>query len=149
MIDKAIILEKLINHHEQLVIELNKTLLDLAEESNLTVDETIDLEDSSYQDYSSDMKLHYDALLSNSLKDLEKLKSFVEASTHEVVPGALVVTDQLLFFIGVATPKLHIKDYQTLIGISIDSEMFMLLKSKQAGDEFEYDQKKLFIRSII
>ncbi|MEP7321141.1 MAG: hypothetical protein ABI761_04445 [Saprospiraceae bacterium] len=149
MIDKTFILEKLISHHEQLVTELNKTILDLSAEADLPENETVDIEDSSYQNYASDMRLHYNELLTNSINDLEKLKSYEGLSTREVGPGALVVTDPVMFFIGVATPRLHLKTYQTLIGISPGSDMYKILLSKKEGEEIMFELGKVRIKAIL
>lgn len=148
-IDKAKILEKLIFHHEQLVVELNKTIQDLSLEADLPEGETVDLEDASHQNLSSDMKQHYEALVANSQRDLDKLRSYIDIPMDTIGPGALVVTDHVMFFIGVATPKLHLKDYPVLVGISTDSDIFKVLQNKNTGDLFHFDGQMLRIKNIL
>ena len=141
MVDKSYILGKLTHHLEQLVAELNKTLIDLKSESDLPEDESIDPEDSSYQNYNSEMIQHYRSLLNLSVADLEKLRSFGNQ--------AIIITDLVLIFVGVAIPKLHLKEHQTLLGISIDSPIYQALRSKKVGDLFEFEEKELKIKNII
>ena len=149
MVDKSYILGKLTHHLEQLVAELNKTLIDLKSESDLPEDESIDPEDSSYQNYNSEMIQHYRSLLNLSVADLEKLRSFGNQATDLIGPGALIITDLVLIFVGVAIPKLHLKEHQTLLGISIDSPIYQALRSKKVGELFEFEEKELKIKNII
>ncbi len=146
--EKNVILGKLIYHLEQLSLELNKTLQDLKEESKLPEAEAVDMDDFSYLNFSSEMIEHYQSLLSFSLNDLEKLRSYEGKECTSIEPGALIWTDQILFFVGVATPKFHLRDHQLLIGISEDSPIYKEFKDSQVGDFIHIDGKSLKIKSI-
>lgn len=148
-IEKSTVQNKLIYHFEQLCSELNNTLLNLKAEAALTEDETVNMDDASYQNHAVEMIEHYQNLLNNSSAELKKLQSYEKIICHTIQPGALVITEELMIFIGVATPKLHLKDHQILIGISEESPLYKNMHGKKIGEFIPMDDKSLKIRSIL
>lgn len=62
--------------------------------------------------------------------DAEKISESVE-------PGAVVVTDQRIFFISTSVDLVEING-QSLFGISTKAPIYQIMKGKKSGDSFEF-----------
>lgn len=148
MTDKKKIINQILNHQEAVISELKATIQNLEHEADLPEGEVIDPEDTSYQSSSIEMLSHYRTLLVSAENDLYKLNNLAEVETNRVMPGALVVTDEILFFIGIPMKSITMPGGRQLIGVSPDSEIVSQLESKQSGDTFDFGDTSLLIRSI-
>ena len=66
--------------------------------------------------------------------------------TH-VEPGAVVITDQLTFFIGVSSEKVEL-DGEIFFGISTKAPIYAGLKGLQKGERFQFNETKYLIEDI-
>ena len=76
---------------------------------------------------------------------LNSLNASKESTTIE--PGAVVVTDQLTFFIGVSSEKVEV-DGETFFGISTKAPIYANMVGLQKGDSFQYNETKYLIENI-
>ncbi|HNR09192.1 MAG TPA: hypothetical protein PKM27_17860 [Saprospiraceae bacterium] len=148
MQDKKKILQQIRNHQEAMISELKATIQNLEHEADLPEGEVIDPEDASFQSASMEMLSHYRTLLVNAENDLYKLNNLSEVETDRVAPGALVVTDEILLYIGIPVKSIPMSGGRTLIGVSPDSEIVNQLEAKKTGDAFDFGDTTLVIRSI-
>ena len=76
---------------------------------------------------------------------LNSLNASKESTTIE--PGAVVVTDQLTFFIGVSSEKVEV-DGETFFGISTKAPIYANMVGLQKGDSFQYNETKYLIENV-
>lgn len=148
MTDKKHIIDQILTRQEAVIREFNATIQNLEHEADLPEGEVIDPEDTSFQSTSIEMLSHYRTLLVNAENDLYKLNNLAGVEADRVMPGALVVTDEILFFIGIPMKSITLPGGRQLIGVSPDSEIVGQLESKKAGDSFDFGDTRLVIRSI-
>jgi hypothetical protein len=80
----------------------------------------------------------------NELKFLQR----VDCGPHDSIqPGSIVETNQFNFFIGHTFPPINLEKGR-LIGISLDSPFYEVLKTKKAGESFEFNTHNYTIISI-
>lgn len=71
----------------------------------------------------------------------------VSGESTQVEPGAVVVTDQLTFFIGVSSEKVEV-DGQIIFGISTKAPIYANMIRLQKGNSFQYNETKYLIEDI-
>ncbi|MEO7309403.1 MAG: hypothetical protein ABIX01_03320 [Chitinophagaceae bacterium] len=81
----------------------------------------------------------------NDLNTLQSIDPTVEYST--VQPGALVTTDQLLFFIAISTEKFEIGG-ATVIGISARAPIYQAMLGLAKGDSFKFNDMDYLIEAL-
>jgi len=80
--------------------------------------------------------------------EMEVLRSIDPAdAAHQVERGAVVVTDQRIFFIGVSSEEMQI-DGQKIFGMSEHAPLYSHMRGLRAGDHFEYNKTKYVIADI-
>ena len=78
---------------------------------------------------------HEVGFLKKELMDLETIDP--QKICNHVEPGAVVVTDQRIFFISTSVEQLEING-QSVFGISVKAPIYPSMKDKKAGDFFQY-----------
>lgn len=86
--------------------------------------------------------------LTFAIKELEFLKT-IDASDENtsVSPGAIVITEQMIFFIGISNDKIQI-DGNEIICISTKAPIYAAMKGLKKGDMFEYNKTKYSLKNI-
>ncbi|MEO7768082.1 MAG: hypothetical protein ABIS01_11675 [Ferruginibacter sp.] len=85
------------------------------------------------------------AISTTDLNYLKSLSSIEEYST--VQAGALVFTDDLLFFIAISTEKFEIGGV-TIIGISVRAPIYKAMEGLAKGDSFKFNETEYLIKEL-
>jgi len=78
--------------------------------------------------------------------ELEKIK--INVISISVQPGSLVFTSDNIYFISISAGKINI-DNQVYFAISAESPIGIALLRKKMGEEINFNNKIIFIKSII
>ncbi len=76
---------------------------------------------------------------------LDSLDASKESTVVE--PGAIVVTDQLAFFIGISSDKIEI-DGETIFGISTKAPIYRSMEGLQKGNSFQFNETSYYIEQV-
>lgn len=80
--------------------------------------------------------------------EMEILRSIDPANTTDHVErGAVVVTDQRIFFIGVSSEDIEV-DGQKVFGMSDKAPLYIHMKGLKESDTFEFNKTRYLIRDI-
>jgi hypothetical protein len=80
--------------------------------------------------------------------EMEILRSIdPEDPAHQVERGAIVVTDQRVFFIGVSTEDISI-DGVKIFGMSEKAPLYSHMKGLKSGDSFQFNTTRYEIKAI-
>lgn len=83
-----------------------------------------------------------------STTDLHYLKSLAPLAEYSTVqPGALVMTNEILFFIAISTEKFEI-DGITVIGISVRAPIYKVMEGLAKGDSFKFNEMEYLIEEL-
>jgi transcription elongation GreA/GreB family factor len=64
-----------------------------------------------------------------------------------VAPGAVVVTEQFVFFIGVSSEKVEVEG-ETVFGISTKAPIYANMRGLEKGDMFQFNETKYIIEEV-
>ncbi len=91
---------------------------------------------------------NYEKELLFSEMEMNQLKSLNPSIACTIVePGAIVMTDQLNFYISIPTDKIEING-ESFIGISVKSPIYKVMQGKKKGDGFEYNERAYTILQV-
>ncbi|MFT5715787.1 MAG: putative Fe-S cluster-containing protein [Flavobacterium sp.] len=71
----------------------------------------------------------------------------VTKESSVVEPGATIVTDQLIFFIGISSEKVEIEGV-TIVGISTRAPIYANMKGLQKGSSFQFNETNYVIEEV-
>ncbi len=95
-----------------------------------------------------DLLGNYEKQLTFSQMEMNQLKSLNPSVANSIVePGAIVMTDQLNFYISVPTDKIEI-DSESFIGISVKSPIYAVMRGKKKGDGFTFNETNYTILDL-
>lgn len=134
---KTEILNELIKSQKSIIAQLVNELENLHVFADIDEDDVIEPEDLSHKVEASEAEILFSKQLNRARKDLSFLESNINTVASEVKPGAMVFTDKYIFFIGVATMPLDIKD-KTVLGISAKAPIYGVMKAKKAGEVISF-----------
>ena len=81
-------------------------------------------------------------------QEMAFLNSLVETKESTLVePGAVVVTDQLTFFIGISSEKTEINN-ETIFGISTKAPIYKGMEGLQKGNSFQFNETSYVIEDV-
>lgn len=81
-------------------------------------------------------------------QELFFLNSLNAANESTVVePGAVVVTEEITFFIGVSSEKVEVSG-EEFFGISTKAPIYTSMKGLEKGSKFQYNEAKYVIKDI-
>ncbi len=90
----------------------------------------------------------YEKELAFSTMDLDYLKSLKPTAEYSTVqPGALIITNDLLFFIAISTEKFEING-ETVIGISDRAPLYKVMEGLAKGDSFKFNETEYVIEEL-
>lgn len=91
---------------------------------------------------------NYEKELNFSQMEMNQLQSLDPSKSNSMVePGAIVITDQLNFYISIPTDKIEI-DGDTFLGISIKAPIYAAMKGKKKGDTFQFNETTYKITDV-
>jgi transcription elongation factor GreA len=145
--NKEKIKETLIGIQQGKVKELTERVGVILGDIDIDDNDTIDPEDLSHQQESNELLMLYKTQLEKSKNELKFLQR-VDCGPHDSIqPGSIVETNQFNFFIGHTFPPINLEKGR-LIRISLDSPFYEVLKTKKAGESFEFNEHNYTIISI-
>ncbi|HRN92294.1 MAG TPA: hypothetical protein PLS87_07700 [Ferruginibacter sp.] len=146
--NKAAILEKIIEEQQKIVESMITSSEEYREESD--IDETggtIDPEDLSNQTNAKEMEMRMRVMLDNAKAELDKLKQYEGLEKDEIAPGALVDAGDKMFFIGSGFASMQAFGKE-LLGVSLDAPAYRAMAGKKAGDSFTLGNDTYSIVSV-
>ncbi|WP_179334847.1 hypothetical protein [Winogradskyella costae] len=89
----------------------------------------------------------------NYLSDANKMREQLKLVrpnlvSDNVVLGSLVKTDSITFYIALSLGKVEVEDSEYYI-ISLASPLGQLLKNRQKGDQFKFNEKSYEIKAVL
>ncbi len=83
------------------------------------------------------------------LKDELEILSNIDADGEisEVAPGAVVVTDQRIFFVSVSIEQVEVNGQQ-IFGMSTKAPIYQALRGKVAGDKLDFNGIHYYIQDV-
>ena len=145
--EKEKILQLIALHLEGNVRELNKSLEDYKNASNLDEGDTIDPEDYSQQAEQKEMSYQMQIQLDNAQSGLSRLKDFSGKTFSVAKAGALIETDKNWILLGVSIPSLQVGNKE-LLGISPESPAFAVINGKAKGESFNLGKNSFTILEV-
>ncbi len=144
---KQEILQHVIDEQEKVIANLQEAEARDEELADYETDTSVDIDDKSQQDQSTDMANFYEEEMEDNSDTIATLKQNLDYSTDKVELGALVETSVGYFFIGTAFPPTNYKGKQVM-GVSLDSPVYDENKNKKAGEELTARSRKVVIDKI-
>ena len=145
--EKEKILQLIARHLEGNVRELNKSLEDYINASNLDEGDTIDPEDYSQQAEQKEMSYQMQIQLDKAQSGLSRLKDFSGKTFSVAKTGALIETDKNWILLGVSIPSLQVGNKE-LLGISPESPAFAVINGKTKGESFNLGKNSFTILEV-
>jgi len=146
--NKEEVLQAISKHMESNIKDLNQSLADYEDASNLDESDTIDPEDFSQQSEGKEMQYQVKSQLDRAHSGLSQLKEFSGKSYTVAKSGALIETDKNWFLLGISFPALKV-DGKELLGISPESPAFNVLNGKSKGESFTLGKNNYTILNIL
>lgn len=147
MINKEKLIEVLVQHQKLKINELKDRLKMAIEAADIDESDTLDPEDYSHQNEANDIKLIFENQLRTVERDLKQLLLIDTSSKNNVVPGALIFTDNFNFFVGISFPSILFEEIN-IMGISTETPIYIEIQGKKSGDKFTISEKTYSILSI-
>ncbi len=145
--NKQTLKQHFVELQNQVILNTKDKLSSVMSMADIDESDTIDPEDFSHQAEATEMKLLFTEKLSRAENELRQLENLDVSGKSKVEPGALVITDELTFFIGHAAMPSDF-DGMRVVGISTDSPIYSVMSNKTEGDSFEYADNKYKIKGI-
>jgi hypothetical protein len=145
--NKEKIKETLFSINSQIINDLKERITSNKEQVKIDHNDTIDREDYSHQNESSEMDELLLIQLEKALAEKSKLETIDFHFKNKIEVGAVVSTNQFTFVIGVATIPFQVENKQ-YVGISIDAPIYSMMKDKVEGESFQYGNNHYQIVSI-
>lgn len=135
-------------HQEEIIQSISKELSAIQNYADIDEDDTIDPEDLSHQTEAKEMRIYLQNQLENAQNELKFIEKNSLNTLDKVDIGAVVYTQEMIFFIGVALVPFKLDD-KTILGISNKAPIYTLMKNKQKGDKFTFANKTYEILDIV
>ena len=147
MMEKEKIKQTLIANQEQIISDIKERIKANFELVDLDENDTLDPEDYSHQNESSEIGQLLTSQLEKSKKELAKIISLDFSKKTKIEVGAIVQTNHFSFVIGVSTLPFQIEN-KNFIGISTDAPIYSATIRKKENDTFTYSNNSYHIVSI-
>jgi hypothetical protein len=132
----------------RLILELKDNVRSAHSMVDLDEIDTIDPEDLSHQNEGIELQRLFEEQLNRAEEDLLRLKHLDTTHKVEVLPGAVVFTENFNFIVGI--PALPFQfDNTEFVGISTESAIYGQMKGKHVGEQFKHAEKNYTINQII
>lgn len=144
---KSRIKQKLIEIQEQIINDLKERVNAHYELVDLDDNDTLDPEDYSHQNESSDMEQLLSQQLEKAKQDLAKINSIDFSNKTKIELGSVVQTNHFSFIIGVSTLPFQIEN-KNFIGISTNAPIYSAMIGKKENETFTYSNNSYHIVAI-
>lgn len=147
MIDKKKIYEELAHQLEHIAVDLEQMLEGIRASKDIDEEDTKDIDDLARQDEDSSLHNSIELQLQKVKMKQLFLRSLHVEHKNEILPGAVVLTNDTNFFISVPNPEFDV-DNTRFIGIGIDAPIYVFMKGKKKGDTFKFGKKQYTIKEV-
>ncbi len=144
------ILEECIKKQQHQLDDFSNRIKAILTKEGLGNEEEYDSTEMSQSSQQADEINAINESLSFAISDmnvLNYLKTLYEVLHSTPEAGAVVVTNRGKFFISVSAGQVNV-DGEVFTGLSTHSQLFLAMKGKQAGDEFEFGRNRYAISEI-
>lgn len=114
---------------------------DLDEESSLS------MEDFAQQDQSRESAKQLEVRIERAKNALNQFINIDAGKKSNVEPGALVMTDSLNFYVGIAATKFN-HENKDFIGLDLDAPIYSALQNAKVGETISFNEKEYTIKEI-
>lgn len=130
---KQELFKQLIEEQEDILKNLQSAEATVASDADLAEGETMDMEDMSHQGESQDMARFYSDVQEDNKQLIQLLERLSTHQSDKIEPGAVVVTDDMIFVIGIAVPNTTF-DGKKVIGVSEGSRVYHSNENRTLSD---------------
>lgn len=148
MLNKEEIIKQIVAQEEKFIEKLEETRDQFKSASDLDEEATMDRQEMSQANEAKDMQLRMKVQLDKANHDLEELKNTSKSSHTSVQPGAIVRTDDTIFFAGVSIHSIDIGG-QEVLGVSSESPAYKIMMGKTTGDKFTLGKQEYTVKEIL
>lgn len=120
---KQELIQHLISEQEEIISQMQAAEDRADDNADVINDTSVDMEDKSQQDQSTDMANFYDDQQEDNADAIATLKQNLNYSTDKFELGALVETKETYYFVGASIPKTEYNG-KTVLGISENSPVY-------------------------
>lgn len=147
--DKSQLIDEMLAYLNNSIKELKMAQADYKRQADIAEGELVEPEDSSNQDQSIEMAEHYQQMIDSEEKNLNRMKMYKNIECKKIMPGAIVIAGDEMFFIGISIPKIKLKEGRSVMGVSTESDFYSSIFAKSTGDEIWKDNVKIKITDIL
>ena len=148
MTTKAKVHEALLQHQNDIILELQEYLKSYHTAIDVDEEDTKDMDDLARQDSASDMLHTIELQLIQAKNDKLKLNNILPLRTEMITLGSLVITENYKFYISIPNHSFKV-DQEEYIGIASDSPLYLFMKGKKVGDRFSFNKKDYLIKEVL
>ncbi len=148
MLNKEEIIKQIVTQEEKFIEKLEATRDQFKNASDLDEEATMDRQEMSQANEAKDMQMRMKVQLDKANQDLEELKTTSKDKHTTVQPGALVITEQKIFFAGVSIHSLDV-DGKEVLGVSSESPAYKIMLGLTIGDKFTLGDTEYEINEIL
>ncbi len=149
---KAKILQESIVRQELVIEDFKKRIQDMmANDGNVNEEEYDSHSQSFKEETTEEVSLLADQLqLANrELEELRKIESYRDRHHHAKIEyGCVVITNKECFFVAASLERFLV-DGMSVIGISVQSPIYLEMKGKETGDSFSFNGITYKIEEIL
>jgi len=144
---KEEVIQKLVSTQKRVISDLETSYNRLKADADIDENETRDPEDFSRQTESGEMARRFKFKILKAQNDLEYLEKLEVHTGNEIAEGSLVVTDSLIFFVGISIQPID-QEGRHIVSISTKSPIYTTMRGLKAGDNFAYANRSYHIDSV-
>lgn len=137
------ILKNVISKQLEIISEIEKSVNQYKNASDIDEDDTIDPEDFSHQSEAKEMQLHFEQHLN---KEKEKL-ILLESNKNFIDKIKIVISKNYVILLGVSFPKFENEKFY--IGISESAPLYSKIINLEIGNQFNIGNQNEVILNIL
>ncbi len=141
------LLSKIIEEHNRVIESLQNSVNRYKVASDLDENDISDPDDFARQTEAKDMQLRYEKMLNSERQSHDFVISENDATHSKIEDGALVETEDQIFFLGISLPHFSF-DGKEVFCISEDAPIYKKIQQKNVGSKIEMGVNTLEIIAI-
>lgn len=137
IMNKTDVRNELLNHQMMIVADLNKMVQQLRDSADIDEESTVkDIDDFARANEDNEKRQNLEMTLRQAENDLELLKNIEIGESDRVSLGAIVETENKLFYVSIPSTSFEL-DGKHFIGISTHAPIYLAMKDKKIGEQFQ------------
>jgi transcription elongation GreA/GreB family factor len=136
--------------HEQVIQDFRQRIKDAMANDGTVNEEEYDNHQQSFKaGILAEVNLLNNELdfVNRELDEIRKIENFNDTVHYEVEFGSVVRTDKATFFVSASIERFCVGDDE-ILGLSVESPLYLAMKGKHAGDVFHYRDTNYLIKEI-